>query len=84
MILYNWDSAPKCNCGPNFISDLIGKSPIFSAASAASVHSRTMSRTFRCGRKWKPRFLTTVVLISKSRRAGSMDNDIRPVLKLVS
>jgi len=32
MVPYNWDSAPNCNCGPNFISDLIGESPIFSDA----------------------------------------------------
>jgi len=46
MILYNWDSAPKCNCGPNFISDLIGKSPIFSAASAASVFCSNVLQEF--------------------------------------
>jgi len=26
----DWDSAPTCVCGPNFISDFIGESPIFS------------------------------------------------------
>jgi len=28
----DWDSAPRCVCGPNFIFDSIGESPIFSAA----------------------------------------------------
>jgi len=32
MVPSDWDSAPRCICGPNFISDLIGESPIFSAA----------------------------------------------------
>jgi len=35
MVPHNWDSAPRCVCGPNFISEavLIGESPNFSAAS---------------------------------------------------
>jgi len=33
MVLSDWDLAPKCVCGPNFISYLIGESPILSAAS---------------------------------------------------
>ena len=32
MVPQDWDSAPRCICGPNFLSDLIGESPIFSAA----------------------------------------------------
>ena len=32
MVLLDWDSALTCVCGPNFISDLIGESPIFLAA----------------------------------------------------
>jgi len=32
MVPQDWDSAPRFFCGPNFISDLIGESPIFSAA----------------------------------------------------
>jgi len=28
----DWDSAPRCVCGPNFISDWIGESPICSVA----------------------------------------------------
>ena len=31
----DWDLAPKCVYGPNFISYLIGESPILSAASPA-------------------------------------------------
>ena len=33
MVPRDWDSAPRCVCGPDFISDLIGESPIFPAAS---------------------------------------------------
>jgi len=32
MVPSDWDSAPRCVCGPNFISDFIGESPIFPAA----------------------------------------------------
>jgi len=35
MVPEDWDSAPSCVCGPNLTSDLIGESPIFSAASIA-------------------------------------------------
>jgi len=33
MVSLNWDSAPRFVYGPNFISDLIGESSIFSCAS---------------------------------------------------
>jgi len=33
MVPSDCDLAPKCVCGPNFISYLIGESPILSAAS---------------------------------------------------
>jgi len=33
MVPLDWDSAPRCVCGPNFMSDLIGESTIFLAAS---------------------------------------------------
>ena len=33
MVPSDWDSAPRCFCGPNFTSDWIGESPIFPAAS---------------------------------------------------
>ena len=36
MVPLDWDSAPRCVCDPNFISDLIGESPIFPAASMGS------------------------------------------------
>jgi len=29
MVPSDWDWAPKCVCGPNFMSNLIGESPIF-------------------------------------------------------
>jgi len=32
MVPADWDSAPKCLCGPNFVSDLIGDSSILSTA----------------------------------------------------
>ena len=32
MVPSDWDSAPRCICGSNFISDLIGESPNLSAA----------------------------------------------------
>jgi len=28
MVLADWASAPRCVCGPNFISDLIGECPM--------------------------------------------------------
>jgi len=31
MVPSDWDSAPRCIFGPNFISDLIGESSNFSA-----------------------------------------------------
>jgi len=34
MVRSDWDLAPKCVCGPNFISYLIRESPILSAAGA--------------------------------------------------
>jgi len=35
MVRSDWDLAPKCVCGPNFISYLIGEYPILSAASSS-------------------------------------------------
>jgi len=39
MVPSDWDLAPKCICGPNFISYLIGESPTLSAASLDSSES---------------------------------------------
>ena len=33
MVPSDWDSAPSCLCGPNFISDLIGESQFYSGES---------------------------------------------------
>jgi len=40
MVPSDWDSAPMCICGPNFISDLIGESPFFPAARLVLAASR--------------------------------------------
>jgi len=37
MVPSDWDLAPKSVCGPNFISYLIGESPILSAGSNPSI-----------------------------------------------
>jgi len=37
MVHSDWDLAPKCVCGPNFISSLIGESLILSATDVLCV-----------------------------------------------
>jgi len=37
MVRYDWNSAPRCVCGPSFVSDLNGKSAFFSAAISPSL-----------------------------------------------
>jgi len=45
MVPSDWDSAPRRICGPDFISDWIGESPIFPAARAwFSWHSQNLHR----------------------------------------
>ena len=40
MVPSDWDLAPKCVCGPNLISYLVGESPILSPA--ASIGQRLL------------------------------------------
>ena len=42
MVPADWDLAPKCVCGPNFISYLIGESPIVSASSIVRQEVRAL------------------------------------------
>jgi len=46
MVPSDWDSAPRCVCGSNFISDLIGESPIFPGAESRNVQLRFKPRSF--------------------------------------
>jgi len=43
MVPSDWDLAPKCFCGPNFISYLIGESLILSATRSVSLKMRPNS-----------------------------------------
>jgi len=45
MVHLDWDSAPSCVCGPNFVSDLFGESPIFPAARFAAQEWRIRTVT---------------------------------------
>ena len=38
MVPQDWDSGPRCVCGPNFISDLIGESPFFWLLGMQRIH----------------------------------------------
>ena len=42
------DSAPRYVCGPNLISDLIGESPIFSAASQEERNNVPLNFSIPC------------------------------------
>ena len=46
MVPSDWDLAPKCVCGPNFISYLIGESPIVSAARIAQKKAKIIISLF--------------------------------------
>jgi len=76
MVPSDWDLAPKCVCGPNFISYLIGESPILSATRLVCVsdvlellavwqHNKPKTKNHSGTHRFVERCLSSVTIVSQ-------------------